>query len=97
VQIILELPEDIARNLQSDGTELSRTALESLAIEGVRSGKLSTGQVRRLLGFETSYQVDGFLKSHGVYLDLSLDDIEKDAQTASEFSERWSSSQTPRR
>ena len=40
-------------------------ALEALALEGYRSGKLSQAQVRRMLGYETRAQVDGFLKRHG--------------------------------
>src|SRR5260370_38892705 len=68
MQITVELPEDIARHLAADARSLSRVAIEALAIEGVRSGKLSTGQARRLLGFNTRMQVDGFLKEHGVLL-----------------------------
>ena len=93
---MVNLPEDIARVLQAGGAHLSRAALEGLALEGVRSGKLSTGQVRRLLGFNTRYEVDGFLKSHGVYLEATAEDIERDAQTAADFSNRCPSSQTPR-
>ena len=96
VDIVINLPEDIARVLQAGGADLSRAALEGLALEGVRSGKLSTGQARRLLGFSTRYDVDGFLKSHGVFLDTTVEEVERDAQTATEFSDRWTSSQTPR-
>ncbi len=34
--------------------------------------------LRRLLGFETSYEIDGFLKAHGVYEDITMADIERD-------------------
>lgn len=47
----VELPEDIARQLAADPQALSRAALEAIALEGARSGKLTTEQVRRLLGF----------------------------------------------
>jgi hypothetical protein len=97
VQITLELPDDIARSLGADLGGLSRAALEALAVEGVRSGKLSTGQARRLLGFSTGVEVDGFLKEHGVYLPLTAEDVERDAALSRETRERWSSSQTPRR
>ena len=66
--------------------DLSRAALEALAIGGIRSGKFSTGQARRILGFETRYQVDGFLKAHGVYLALTLEDVKRDTETALAFS-----------
>jgi len=51
-QITVTLPDDIATRLGGRGN-LSRVALESLAIEGYRTGKLSGGQVKRLLGLGT--------------------------------------------
>lgn len=71
---------------QGDNRAVERAALEALALEGVRTGKLSTGQVRRLLGFGTRYEVHGFLKSHGVYLEMTPEEIERDARAAAEFS-----------
>src|SRR5260370_889467 len=96
MQIILELPDDIAHNLASDAPGLTRAALEALAIEGVRSGKLSTGQARRLLGFSTRMHVDGFLKAHSVFLPLIVDDVKRDTEVSRQFREQWLSSPTPR-
>jgi hypothetical protein len=73
-----------------------RAALEALALEGARSDKLTTQQVRRLLGFQTRYEADGFLKQHQVYYHLTPKDIERDVAVAREFS-RCSSSPTPPR
>jgi len=97
VQIVIDLPEDVASELLACGRDLSRTALESLALEGYRSGRLSESQVRRLLGFGTRYQVHGFLKEHGVPLRYSEQDLESDIENAQKFREQWSSSQIPRR
>jgi hypothetical protein len=96
MRITVELPEDIARTFAADSRSLSRAAIEALAIEGVRSGKLSTGQARRLLGFNTRMQVDGFLKDHGVYLPLTIENVEREAKLSRRFREQWSSSQTLR-
>ena len=85
MRITLDLPEDLARHFAADAEGLSRAALEALAIEGVRSGKLTTGQVRRALGFRTRYEVDGFLKERGVYLPLTVNDVRRDAETALGF------------
>jgi hypothetical protein len=41
--------------------DLPRAALENLALEAYRTRKLSTEQMLRLLGFETRYDLDGFL------------------------------------
>jgi len=81
MQVTLELPEDLARCLGQDGLALSRAAIEALALEGVRSGKLSTAQARRLLGFRTRSQVDAFLKAHGVDLPLTIEQVRRDSET----------------
>ena len=93
MRITLELPEDIARELESDGRDLSRAALEGLAVEGYRSRQLSEAQVRRLLGFDTRYEVHGFLKEHGVPLHYTEQDLERDLENSQKFSERWLLSQ----
>jgi hypothetical protein len=64
---------------------LSRAALEALALEGVRSGKLSVAQARRMLGISSRYEMEGFLKAHEVFLPLTIDDVERDAETALSF------------
>jgi hypothetical protein len=78
--ITLELPEDIARGLESRWKDLPRAALESLALAAYRSRALTAAQLRRLLGFETRMQVDAFLKEHEVY-DFTAADFEQDRET----------------
>jgi chromosome segregation and condensation protein ScpB len=80
MQITLELPEDIAQGLESRWKDLSRAALESLALEAYRSRALTAAQLRRLLGFATRMQVDAFLKEHEVY-DFTIADFDQDRET----------------
>jgi hypothetical protein len=40
--------------------------LETLALEEYKSGRLSKAELRHALGFETGYELDGFLKAHQV-------------------------------
>ena len=82
MEVTLELPEDLARLLGENAVGLRRAALEALALEGLRSGKLTVSQARRLLGMASRYEMDGFLKSHGILLPLSVEDVERDANTA---------------
>ena len=79
MRITLELPEDIAKELETRWTDLPRAALESLALEAYRSHVLSAAQLRRLLGFETRMQVDDFLKEHEVY-DFTVEDFKQDCE-----------------
>ena len=82
MRITLDLPEDIAEGLGARWADLSRAALESLALEGYRSGALTDVQLRRLLGFGSRLEVDGFLKQHGVFLEYTLEDLERDTATS---------------
>ena len=61
--------------------DLSRAAFEALALAAYRERKISAAQLRQLLGYETRMEVDAFLKSHGVELEYSLEDIERDRET----------------
>jgi hypothetical protein len=91
VLITVELPEDIAYLLTASHPDLSRAALEAIAIESVRSGELTTAQVGRLLGFHTRLEVDAFLKAHEVFLPVTAADVERDAEVSQAFRSKWSS------
>ena len=78
--IHLDIPEEIATNIGEDAHSVERVALQALALEGIRSGSLSRGQVRQLLGLQTRYEVDGFLKAHGVPVQESLEEVQRDAE-----------------
>jgi predicted HTH domain antitoxin len=79
-QITLELPAELFAFLSGSGQDLSRAALEAIALEAYREFKLSTGQLRRLLGYHTRMQVHALLKDHGVYLHYDLADLEHDRE-----------------
>ncbi len=82
MQVTVEIPDDVARVLAPQGQDPARATLEAVAIEGYRSGALTAFQVRRLLGFETRYELDGFLKARNVWeRTYDLADLEDDRQT----------------
>jgi predicted HTH domain antitoxin len=81
MEVTVTIPEDIAAQLHTKWQDLPRAALESLALEAYRSGTLTTAQLRRLLGFQSRYELDGFLKQAGIYLDYNLDDLKQDLET----------------
>ena len=62
MEVTLELPEDFALLLGEGSAGLSRLALEALALEGLRTDKITVAQARRLLGIASRYEMDGFLK-----------------------------------
>jgi hypothetical protein len=74
MQITVQLPDDLAQH-----HDPARAAIEALAIEGYRTGALSTFQTRVLLGFGTRGELDGFLKRHEVWeRAYGIDEYEKD-------------------
>ena len=79
--ITLSLPADIVQLLTENGEDISRTALESLALQGYRLGRLSEEQVRRMLGFESRFDVHAFLKAHDTYQNYTDADLEQDLAT----------------
>jgi hypothetical protein len=74
MQITINLPDDMPRLPNP-----ARAVLEACAIEGYRSGALSSYQTRLLLSFETRQELDGFLKLHEVWEHAySIEELEKD-------------------
>ncbi len=73
--VTLDLPDDIAQTLAAHG-DLSRRALEGFALEEFRSGRLSQSELRRLLDL-SRYELDGFLKAHGEFVDYPVEEFEE--------------------
>jgi Uncharacterised protein family (UPF0175) len=83
MDVTLHIPDEFAQRLTAIGGDLSRRALEALALDEYKLGHLTAAELRRLLGFETRAALDGFLKAHGVYVDYTLDDLERDRRDLS--------------
>jgi len=74
--VTVSLPDEL---LSQDDNEISRKVLEQVALDGFRSGQLTTAQVRRILGFESRFEVYDFLAAHGVpWVDYSVEDAERE-------------------
>ena len=82
MRITLNIPDDIATALAPEGGDLSRTALEAIALEGYRARVLFESDLCRMLGFESGLDVHAFLKQHGVYLQYGVAEFEKDKANA---------------
>ncbi len=50
-------------------------AIEALAADEYRLGHLTKPDLRRWLGLETSYEINGFLKRHAIFDDYTLQDL----------------------
>jgi Uncharacterised protein family (UPF0175) len=83
MEVAISLPDDVVQQLQAQwGEDIPRYILESVALEGYRSGVLGEEGVRRLLGLATRFAVHTFLAAHQVPLNYTLEDLEQDRETA---------------
>ena len=78
MNLTVQIPDDLAGRLSAAGGDLSRRALEALALEEYKSGHLTEAELQKLLGFGTRYKLDGFLKEHDVWIDYTLDDFHRE-------------------
>lgn len=80
MNVTLPIPDDLAEQL-GPADDLARRALEALALAEYQAGRLTEAQLRRMLGFETRYELDGFLKARGIFLDYTLEDLTRERET----------------
>jgi hypothetical protein len=81
MEVTITLPDDVAQRVQAQWEDLPRHVLESFVLEGFRARVLTTEDVRRLLGFETKFEVHDFFKDHEVPF-YTLADLEHDRETS---------------
>ncbi len=79
MDVTVQIPDDLASRLGTRN-DLSRRALEALAAEEYKRGRLNKPDLRRLLGLETGHQIDEFLKAHDVFEDYTLEDLERERE-----------------
>jgi len=89
IAVTVELPEEIVRQLSQNGEDVSRSVLEFIAIEGYRSERLTGVQVMQMLGLQTRLEFDAFLKAHQVYLDYTIEEVEKDTEVSRRASSQF--------
>jgi hypothetical protein len=76
--VTVEIPDDLARSLSAAGGDPARRVLEALALDEYKGGRLSNRQLRDILGFETDYALDGFLKQHQVWIEFDEEDLARE-------------------
>jgi predicted HTH domain antitoxin len=88
MRIWLDLPDNAVRQLADEGRDLSRAALEALAIDAYRTNRITAHQLGQLLDIPSRYELDGFLKQHGVPLEYSIGDFEREDTTSARLWEK---------
>lgn len=76
MNVTVPIPDELARRLGSSEA-LARRALEAFALEEYRAERVSRSELRRLLGFETRFELDGFLKDHGLIEAIDIEEFDR--------------------
>lgn len=79
--ITLELPDQAGAVLRNAWDDLPKAALESMAVEGYRTGKLSCAEVGSMLGHSARWESEDFLSAHGAWPGTTLGELESDLKT----------------
>lgn len=88
--LTLEIPDDIAGrlgggehstgNVASTTDDLSRRALESFGLEEYKAGRITKAELRRVLGFTSRYELDGFLKAREVWVEYTIEEFHRELE-----------------
>jgi predicted HTH domain antitoxin len=91
MRVVVEIPDEFSRQILPAGQDPSRALLEEAALKAFCEDRVTAYELRQILGFETRYQLDGFLKErgidHGAY---GPEDLQHDVQTMDSVREKES-------
>lgn len=80
MEVTLRIPDDVAKRLSAAGGDVSRRALEALALEGYREQTLTLYQISEMLGL-SRIETEDFLGQHHVPLAV-IDEADLDREAA---------------
>jgi predicted HTH domain antitoxin len=80
MEVTLHIPDDIAKRLSAAGRDVSRRALEAIALEGYREQTLTLYQISEMLGL-SRVETEDFLGQHHIPLAV-IDEAELDREAA---------------
>jgi predicted HTH domain antitoxin len=76
--VSFELPNEIEQTLRRELGDLDQAAKEAALVELYRQHQLTHHEVATALGI-SRFETDDLLKRHGVYYDITLDDIKRES------------------
>lgn len=79
--LTVDIPDEIASRLSAGGIDLSLRAREAFLAEEYKHDRITKPELQNLLGMETSYELDGFLKQHDVWIEYTKEDAERERKS----------------
>jgi Uncharacterised protein family (UPF0175) len=77
MQVIVDVPDELAAALTLEAGDPSRTALEAMALEAYRERRITAYQLRTVLGIPSRFELDRLLKAHRIE-SYTAEDFEND-------------------
>ncbi|HTX37242.1 MAG TPA: hypothetical protein VME43_19570 [Bryobacteraceae bacterium] len=90
MNLTVQIPDGIATRLTAEGGDLSQRALEALAAEEYKRARITRPELQRILGTDTSFQLDAFLKAHDAWDLHTPEDEEREARRLEIFNQDFS-------
>jgi predicted HTH domain antitoxin len=88
MEVVLRIPDKVAERLSAQGGDVSRQALEALALEGYREQTLSLYEISEMLGL-SRVETEDFLGQHHVQLSpIGHEDLDREAALFKTASDR---------
>jgi predicted HTH domain antitoxin len=82
VTVQLELPEELARQLDPSGAEVAARALEAIVVQLFHQGRISSGRAARVLGISRR-DFRALLRSWDVpYFDLTAEELRAELEAS---------------
>ena len=78
MHIAIEIPEDLSVRLAEEWGDLPQRTLEAVAAQAYRAGALTSYEVQRLLGLNSRWATEEFLKRAGAWLNYTAADLDQD-------------------
>ena len=78
----MDIPDDIVPGLAERRRAPSEAVLDVLVIDAYRRNRIGTARARTLLEIASGHELDALLKAHGVVLDYTIDDFEREGDTS---------------
>src|SRR5690348_5625348 len=66
MDVILQIPDELAERLKSSGRDLARRAFEALVLDEYKLGHLTRTELFALLGLGSTVEMAEFLQAHGI-------------------------------
>lgn len=85
MQVTLDIPDDLAAQFIPAGQDAARAVLEDALVQVYRESKISASQLMEVLGIETRYELDGFLKERQVWIEYTPEQMAADGAFQEEF------------